>query len=752
MENKEISKKAANVNYEHLSEEDFVTLDFAGPEKVLMEKGALPSGNIFADRKGDEVKDNMYPKWETELAKSRYEDAVCYVNLSEEKKEIYNKEYSDFMAEHEAFMANADLLGVDKRSHHKDSALMRDVKSSLSELEAFLIEGPGTTNADELTSNASKLENAYKKVITSCKEYGKGREPRTKEGIRRKELVAFILENCEKELSMLQSVEFHKIPGEVLASNDFSWGEVLFYASAIHIPNNIVKKPDSGSMSEVYRVRMKGINGEDEEKFFSVEQKFFSYGILDVLEKMRFDEKADEKDAAYLSKFVGMLKRYNPEQQGYIMGRVFWALSDWKGGRPAKKDAQKRYIAGLRNRYLRGFARDTEMIKQIELLYEDSNERLRERLLSGESHLSENIARVTAGIKNDVYVSRRNVASSIVAESLGLDFIAKSRHAVLEKNGIYVPGNLMDKAEGRSFPKKTDIVPKKEGDTGALSEEGDPVVVEYRNSALKDMVSLQIFDFLCGQTDRHTGNLSYEWNKEGERVVISKVSAFDNDMAFGDTTFSDMLFGRRYSYGLVNDGRRHNSDLPLDSAYFGLAHDNEIWPLLEGIGAVKKLNNLTGIKNDYSYDFSGVRLEAVDEVLRNYYSANDNPVYKMMFSEDGKEKTIKPVIKRLDEKLYYSIMFTDPLSLLARMGGCQISTAEAACFLDRFYGLKNFLIASQVMAEEEGKDFFMKEDDWNKVTSLEEIVSDVKLSVFDLNLGETGFFGREFEVDNAIKR
>jgi len=106
-------------------------------------------------------------------------------------------------------------------------------------------------------------------------------------------------------------------------------------------------------------------------------------------------------------------------------------------------------------------------------------------------------------------LSDRNVATSRTATLLGVqDMICDSRTATIMMDGKVIEGNLMENTGG---------VPTDEND------------FSYSSHAISQLFTLSVFDFICGQTDRHYGN--FHGIMDGDQIM--GIKCLDNDMAFG---------------------------------------------------------------------------------------------------------------------------------------------------------------------------------------------------------------------------
>ena len=121
-------------------------------------------------------------------------------------------------------------------------------------------------------------------------------------------------------------------------------------------------------------------------------------------------------------------------------------------------------------------------------------------------------------------VALRNAAMSTVADALGIgSLLAASRPVTLVRHGREVDGVFMERGTGSDC-----MNPK----------EDDPILKMTANTAFspkvqRELASLQVLDYICGNVDRHPGNLLYSFTKDSQgNVVLDGVQGIDNDMSF----------------------------------------------------------------------------------------------------------------------------------------------------------------------------------------------------------------------------
>ena len=121
---------------------------------------------------------------------------------------------------------------------------------------------------------------------------------------------------------------------------------------------------------------------------------------------------------------------------------------------------------------------------------------------------------------DDTVVDQRNVAMSDVAILLGCEYVlAKSTPLTLYDNGRKIQGTFMDTAKGYN----PDYIEK---GSPFLDVKADCL---DNSPALKQIADLQVLDYICGNVDRHAGNIMYEFDENGKIIGIKGI---DNDLSF----------------------------------------------------------------------------------------------------------------------------------------------------------------------------------------------------------------------------
>ena len=129
---------------------------------------------------------------------------------------------------------------------------------------------------------------------------------------------------------------------------------------------------------------------------------------------------------------------------------------------------------------------------------------------------------VNAGIPDGSRIDSRNSAMSSVADLLGVpEVIARARPMkIIDKNGQEIEGTFMESVEGLDFNNPS-------ADADGIDANS---LVGTDGSGLKSLADLQVVDYLCGNIDRHPGNMIYKFN-ENQKLI--DVKGIDNDCALG---------------------------------------------------------------------------------------------------------------------------------------------------------------------------------------------------------------------------
>lgn len=138
-------------------------------------------------------------------------------------------------------------------------------------------------------------------------------------------------------------------------------------------------------------------------------------------------------------------------------------------------------------------------------------------------------------IEGGANIDKRNTAMSIVANLFGRsDLLANSVSMTIGTGQEKQTGTFMEFVKGAS-----DLAHLKKDDPFFDCEIATGI---DRRPVLKDMADLQVIDYICGNVDRHTGNMLYVFDQdEYGDTYLKGIKAIDNDASFGRRDLSNGL-------------------------------------------------------------------------------------------------------------------------------------------------------------------------------------------------------------------
>ncbi len=192
--------------------------------------------------------------------------------------------------------------------------------------------------------------------------------------------------------------------------------------------------------------------------------------------------------------------------------------------------AEKPIVNGNPNEnYIREILTTVDIDQEILLKFSDDEEFIyanAELNKKAKSWLSSVLINETnLGLKKGDNIDKRNSAMSGIAHILNKDdSLAKSRSVVIEinKDGHkeFIEGTFMNFAKG----KDVSTLPAVDGMRDMKMEDFDTP------EAKKSLANLQVIDYICGNIDRHAGNMFYQFDPVTHKFI--GVQGIDNDASF----------------------------------------------------------------------------------------------------------------------------------------------------------------------------------------------------------------------------
>ena len=141
------------------------------------------------------------------------------------------------------------------------------------------------------------------------------------------------------------------------------------------------------------------------------------------------------------------------------------------------------------------------------------------------------IVNESACISDGARVDSKNSAMSDVAALMGMSSVlAKAIPMKIKVNGEEIEGTFMESVEGDDFDRS---------DKNSLLMQSDMESFNHPEG-LRKIADLQILDYICGNIDRHFGNMLYQFEKQDGKVVLKGITGIDNDASFGVSNFEEI--------------------------------------------------------------------------------------------------------------------------------------------------------------------------------------------------------------------
>lgn len=203
---------------------------------------------------------------------------------------------------------------------------------------------------------------------------------------------------------------------------------------------------------------------------------------------------------ATLYSIMSNVTDYNPQNQGYTVNST----------------KLKRYLAKINN------TSTGEIVNRINA---DYMEKLESILNDYATQVMANMGE--AGISEDSRIDTRNGAMSAAADLFGVsNLVARSRpmkFSVRNEKGkvVELEGSFMTEAKGVDL-NNLETKPDRLTANSLAGADGN---------AIRQLADLQALDFICGNVDRHMGNIFYQLDDNGK---LTGIIGIDNDCSFGE--------------------------------------------------------------------------------------------------------------------------------------------------------------------------------------------------------------------------
>lgn len=384
--------------------------------------------------------------------------------------------------------------------HRSDKKCFMSLENILSKLNNIMDDNV-PDSIEEKYRRIEDINNLYVNIIENCKEYLVKFCSFTisKEAKNRKYLVQYLLNYCTKERLLFKDKAIELM---YQSDDNLQWKDILAESriETIDITNREDIGKEGAATSNILTI------GEGKDmKFFKDEEKLMS--TEEAINKLfpSVDSFLDDNDKRFLK------KEFLLEGMHTMIISMINAVKTYKISKKILKSPIEQF--------------ELEWDK-LDHLSEDQAAQLLEMIESAcKASSLRDVAMYIAGIPDKSIISNRNVASSRMADLLGLgDIIVKSKKVKIKQAGKKIRvGNLMDKAKGIPASKLLE-----------MKENNKDLKFHISQNAKKQLMALQVLDTICGQIDRHLDNYFVTMTKKGDDITIESMQGIDNDLSFGE--------------------------------------------------------------------------------------------------------------------------------------------------------------------------------------------------------------------------
>lgn len=390
--------------------------------------------------------------------------------------------------------------------------------------------------------NYKDLMSAYRGVQKACREYLKDDWERDKIEQSRERIVKRIQTYMKMDMSLLDGLDKEHLP---------SLPDAIKKARTVEIDLTGKKLETVGGMQSkrIALKSAKGTKGFFTEKSGYDKQKEWERALdrvaAEVPERYKEDFESLRNDEAKRNAFMEGSKRKNE------LDKLEEADLD------SYMDKKYDIMTGKKNC---GFGYQRLMSDEEYADAEQMKEVFRKLSIDANSIQTREGYITQAGIQSTGRLDQRNSAMTTIAELLGNSkLLSRSVPMTVIRDGKVVEGTFMEAAEGV--------------DTHNLGYE--EMYLEDCNletvgkpQALKQFAEIQVLDYICGNIDRHVGNMLYQFKKGDDgKPYLSSITGIDNDSSFGikklEGNTKKAFFGGLENIGVI-DARQYRTIRNLD--------------------------------------------------------------------------------------------------------------------------------------------------------------------------------------------
>lgn len=416
---------------------------------------------------------------------------------------------------------------------------MRDSLAALSsKLEEFSKPGPDGTRPVFTQERNEELRSLQDAAISACVEYMRGRNAEdisTSIGKTRYQSARLLLKLIENDRKNMENIDFSKgmTLNEVVSRARGPVEQVdtstleragAFMSSRLHLPPT----QERGEGFFTASANAESVRGTQWQVIERTKKKYPQYAAYIQALTAEVPDKDGRPVFGVVEKNAGKYGKSEEERQQMQAACREGSGKFW--------DFISDYFHALRAIFLAPAKREKAGLSQAALPEEmmtkqDFREMLYELRQGVGAARGQHAVREYAGIRDGSNIEKRNVAMSAVARLMGREnILARSTAMTLSDGGKEVQGVFMEKAKGLDILKLW-----KEPAFWTQGLRWDTP------QAKEQLASMQVLDWICGNTDRHNGNLFYDIGRDGDgRLVLRGVQGIDNDNSFGNQSVEEL--------------------------------------------------------------------------------------------------------------------------------------------------------------------------------------------------------------------
>lgn len=492
-----------------------------------------------------------------------------------------------------------------------------------------------------------ELKGKYQAVQKACKAYLSSKEFNSFEESR-KGIVNNISKTLTKDMAMLEKCDPME-PG--------SLSEIISQSRShtIHLKSSDIKT-EGAALSK--RIPLKTTSGKKgfftPKTIYNVDKEWIEQ-IDNYLGRIGTEIKGLGKYEEIAKKRLERLKTDE---------KIIDVFCDWCPGCPMEEFLNMAIDKDQKTKMVRGVAR--MMGIPTEEYNKPGNNNLKEavwKLIDNMANLvnRKGIMKVS-GIQKNSNISDRNCAMTDMAKLLGCtNILANSAPMTVFIDGKKVEGVFMETVDG------TDLNRFKEDDEIFNADEES---FENGAEAMGQVADLQVLDYICGNTDRHMGNIIYQFEKDkNNKVVFKGIKGIDNDCSLGIPDIQkgkkiqnmvnpeDMQFIREDMLKKIVSLKKDTIDMQLSHYEITTEEKDAVWNRVEKVRQAVKEKKITVIEKDHWKWNSFKRTQTEKEnYLKNIKDMSERCERKGYDIEERGDNDIKYV---QDRRMAKKVMFNN---------------------------------------------------------------------------------------------